>query len=187
MKKLLLTVASVLTVALAGYSQGTVTMSNVGAGLNAPITGVGGSPNLGSGFWAQLYAGAQGTGASALTAVGSPVEFAAGGFPAGYFNGGTVTIPTIAGGVTATLQVRAWDGSGGNSYEAAVSAGKDAGESATFDTLLGNDTSGPVPTLPATMTGLKSFSLQPGTVIPEPSTIALGLLGLSALLIRRRK
>jgi hypothetical protein len=41
-------------------------------------------------------------------------------------------------------------------------------------------------TLPANMTGLQSFSLI-GQAVPEPSTIALGVMGACAFLARRRK
>ena len=103
-------------------------------------------------------------------------------------NGQPVTVSKnlgVAYGSTVTLQVRVWDGSLYGSYAAAI-ANPTAitGKSVTFNYS---------PTDPSTlgyspdkekMYGLQSFTLQ---AAPEPSTIALGVLGAASLLIVRRR
>jgi hypothetical protein len=181
MKKTLLLCGLALAMAGSMYGQGQVTLINSATtaitvgGTNAPTT-------LGGGLTVGLYGGPSGALESALTLVGT------GSFIApGRYNGGTVTIPTVAGGANATMQVRAWSGV---SYAAALTtAGAFAGKSALWTQTLG----GPSPTPPNPITGVpgvNGFALTQtaGPVIPEPSTIALGLLGLGALaLFRRRK
>jgi hypothetical protein len=178
MKKLLLTVACVLAT-ISTYAQGTVNFANVGVGLNAPVFDVDGTTKLeGAGFMAQLYAGAD---ANSLVAVAGATTFLTGA-NAGFFVGGTKAVPGIDLGAAGTFQVRAWDAAGGGTYEAALAAGAKAGLSGTFTVTTGG---GGIPANPpATLVGLTSFNL---TQVPEPSTIALGLLGAAGLLIRRRK
>jgi hypothetical protein len=72
---------------------------------------------------------------------------------------------------------------GGASYETATQF---IGESAPVNIAgLGgvNPTTGAIVPTPD-LSGLQSFNLR---VVPEPSTIALGVLGAAALLYRRRK
>lgn len=77
-----------------------------------------------------------------------------------------------------TLQVRAWDSAKFATFEAAV-AGGEFGASAPFNY-----------TVPAAgsssdayyMDGLRAFA-----IVPEPSTIALGILGAASLLFLRRR
>ncbi len=95
-----------------------------------------------------------------------------------------VAIPGIAPGSTAVLTVAVWQGA---SYSAAVSSGFG---NFGFETFTSRALGGPNPdpTQPAIFTpdmgpGFHSFNL----VIPEPSTIALGVIGLGTLLLRRRK
>lgn len=182
MKRLLL-IAACIVATVGALAQGTVNFVNKVAGgvLDAPVFNTDGTTKLsGADYLAQLYAG---TSASSLTAVGSSFAFKANG----YFNGGSVTVPGIAGATVATLQVRAWAAAGGATYEAAVGAGKAAGMSETFTVTLGNP-SGTPPTVPADMVGMKSFSLTGGGgPVPEPTTIALGALAAGALLLFRRK
>ncbi len=186
MKKLLFLAVCALATATA-LAQGTVNFNNrvSAASIDAPVFDVGGTTKLGPTFDAQLYAGPN---AGSLAAVGSVTPFKS-GVLAGYFAGGSVAISTVAPGATASIQVRAWDASGGaTSYEAALAAGVHTGESAIIQVATGGvpDPTTGIPGFPANLTGLQSFSLV-ATVVPEPSTIALGLLGAGALLLRRRK
>jgi hypothetical protein len=82
------------------------------------------------------------------------------------------------------VQLRAWEASGGSTYEAALAAGVRTGTGNVFSVgpLGGNDPGGGPPFTDPNLTGFQSFAL-----VPEPSTIALGLLGAAALLLRRRK
>lgn len=181
MKKLLL-IAAVLVASLSAYAQGTINFNNrIGTGdpSDSPVFDVGGVTRLaGAGFFAQLYAGPAGSAAGALAAVGAPVTFRTGG-GAGYVNSpGDVT--TAVGGATAAIQMRAWD-SAFPTYAAALAGGGKTGASIVFDSLPLGGGGSPPATAP-NLTGLRSFSL-----VPEPSTIALGALGMAALLLRRRK
>jgi len=82
-------------------------------------------------------------------------------------------------------QFRAWDNQGGTLTSwSQVMAGGGSIPGGTSDIFvftaplaLGGGT-------PPLTTGIRSFNL---TVVPEPSLIALGALGLGALLFRRRK
>jgi len=81
------------------------------------------------------------------------------------------------GGETVTLMIIAYNGA---SYAAAT----DRGHSAAF-TLSTSANSSPTP---VTITpGMAGFSVFAVTGVPEPTTMALGGLGLAALLVARRK
>lgn len=189
----LVVLASVSTVA---FAQGTVAFNTVISlvGTDAKVSDPNGVAVGGLAYMAQLYAGPGTTAESALVAVGNPVGFKA-GFNAGYVQTtGTafgsavdpvVTISAATPGGPVTIQLRAWD-SAYPTYAAASTAGAASGKSA----LLALDITGN-PILPGTppvnLTGLTGFTMTGGVVIPEPTSIALMLLGGAALLIRRRK
>jgi len=186
MKKFLLTI-SLVAVTVAGFAQGTINFNNRVTDPNngqlvvdAPVFNVGGVTKLsGTTFQAMLYAGAQTTDATSLSAVGTSIGFRTGS-GAGYFQTGVTydrTIASVAPGATATLQMRVWDTTTGATWETASIRGA----SGLINIVTGG--AGSPPSLPANMIGLQSFSL-----VPEPSTIALGVLGMAGLVfIRRRK
>jgi hypothetical protein len=143
------------------------------------------SATLGAGYDVELLAGPTGTPLASLVPVaGSLITSWLGGSAAGYWNAPTLS-PTIPGTTTtATVAIAAWNNEGGTitSLATAIADGAPWGISATATTAaLGFDTVVP-PFLPA---GLTSFSL--GTSVPEPSTIALGVIGASAFLMRLRR
>ena len=180
MKKLLL-LSGLMVAALGVYAQGTVNFANGAAGVSAPIRDDRQNPSVlaqGPGFQAQLYVGPAGTVSSALLTTngvsGAPQAFAAN--PPGFFFGGTRSIAGSAEGTTLTMQVRAWATSAGSSWEAAGPAAR--GESNLIQVSLGGI--GPTPN----MVGLQSFGVG---IVPEPSSIALGLLGLGAIVLFRRR
>jgi hypothetical protein len=84
------------------------------------------------------------------------------------------------------VQVRAWDARLAATYEEVVTLGIGGyGQSVLLHLTSGNLN---VPTLPAPLVGLQSFSLLP--VIPEPSTwalLALGGAGVCLAAWRKRK
>lgn len=179
MKKIAI-VATTLLTAVASYGQGTVNFANAGATFNAPvhvdtITGA----NAGTTYMAQLLL-VQGT---SLTAVGSAATFVA----PGYFNGGVVTVSQVAPGAQGTFEVFAWDSTGGNSSYAtglsAYTAGSIHGGYSNPVTITTGGVGSPA-TPPSPLDGLQTWAV---TIVPEPSTIALGVLGIGALLLRRRK
>jgi len=172
MKKTLIALAA-LMISVAAYGQGAVVFNNrVGTSVVAPVSRPNGA-GAGAGVQAQLFlVGAGG----ALTPLTPATTFRTGSAAVEFFvNGVDVTIPTIAPGNPATLRMRAWEGAAGSSYDASLLRG----QSNDITVTLGGGT---LP--PANLVGLTGFSL---VVIPEPSTIALGLLGAAALLLRRRK
>jgi hypothetical protein len=185
MKKLIVILACMMA-AVASYAQGTVNFNTRIPGIvDFKVQGANGTFLQGSGFTAQLYGGPVGGALSPLTPTASFRDTAAG---AGYINpAGTVIVPGVAGGKDASLQLRVWNNAGGTitSYESAL----ESGTSPIFTVTLGDPNASP-PTVPADLTGLGTagaagaLQLQ---LIPEPTTIALGLLGAALLLIRRRK
>jgi hypothetical protein len=97
----------------------------------------------------------------------------------------------------ATVALACWYNAGGTitSMAAAQAAQVPYGESAAFNIrnlgepgsiLTAYNGAATPPSLPANMTGLTSFSLVGPATVPEPSTIALGVMGVCAFLARRR-
>lgn len=200
MKKLLLLIGLAVLPAIAS-AQGTVNFANSSTTrmtTNSTATPPPGqSPNAvgntsGAGqYTVGLYiAPAGSTELSAFTLVGTAAS--ATGIAAGQFNGNpSGSFFAIPGnnGETIAFQVRAWQTSAGSSYELAtgdhVYRGISAIGSVTPATGLGT-----APNLFGAGAGqIGGWVLTPNPgVIPEPSTIALGLLGLGAIaLFRRRK
>ena len=141
-------------------------------------------------FEAQLYVGAN---AGSLASIGAPVQFQRAGAGDGYVNGGPlVNVPdsSLNAGSSAFYAVRAWRVSDGSSYEVALATpGAHVGSSQITAITLGGTVAGIPPQLIVATANLHpSFSLSvvPANV-PEPSVLALGLLGGAALMFRRRK
>ena len=171
MKKLVALLACTV-IATSAFAQGTVNFTNLKP-TKQILTDAAGAKLEGA--WAQLYAGKA---ADNLSAVGSPVALYE-GKKAGYFSGGSVDVGFNGAGF---FQVKAWKGA--NSFEAASATnGAEIGMSNVIGLTPGDSTASP-PGLPADLAGLEAFSL---TVVPEPGTIALAVLGLAAFFFRRRK
>jgi hypothetical protein len=178
MKKLLVTLAAVL-VSASAFGQGTINFTTRIVGtLDAPVFKSDGTTGAGGGATAanaQLFLLSGGV----YTALTPATTFRA--TPAGAAQNYVippatpVTVTTVAGGSQATIVLRAWEGA---AYDTALTRG----ESAPITITLGGG--GSPPAVPANLVGLQGFSMQ---TIPEPSTMALGLLGAAALLYRRRK
>lgn len=161
------------------------------------------SSDLGNGNdWSVALYGNAGAGdaASTLTectvagggfAVATLAPGAAGGdATAGTWYSDTVAqIPgTTGANQAATVQLYAWYNDGGTlSYAQALAAGDPTGQSAVAtlaDTGGNNLQGGPSITAPGLPAGITSFAVTPS---PEPSTIALGVMGASAFLLRLRR
>jgi hypothetical protein len=180
MKKLLIALAAVF-ITVASYGQGQVVFANkVGTAVDAPVfLGVGGTTGPGVNYSAQLYLQ---NADSSLTALTPASTFRAAGVGAAaiadrYWVNQTVDVP-LAPGANGTFVVRAWLTSLG-SFDAAKTAGHDYGQSAAVTVAVGGGT---LP--PSNLVGLQGFNV---ITVPEPTIIALGALGASALLLRRRK
>jgi len=181
MKKALVILSSLL-VAVGAFAQGQVNFANrVVGSYDAPVfVGSLTGAKADATYMAQLYAGPS---ATSLAPIGAPVPFRTGA-AAGYVTSSTAVIPTVAPGAVAQVQIRAWAAAAGASYESALAANGATGQSAILAITTGG--AGSPPSLPANLDGLTSFAIG-GGVIPEPSVLALGVLGGLALLIRRRK
>jgi hypothetical protein len=151
------------------------------------------TPLYGADYHIALYWGPQGTPEQALLQVGTPANFQT--FPAmpGMFFGGSHTIPTVEAGPVLTFQARAWAGDY-ISFEHALAVGNTAvGKGPVFD--FDTKDPGNLSELPRQIShapGWQGFCIDydfigcDPSVIPEPSTVALAILGGAALLGLRR-
>jgi len=189
MKKLLAALA-LLAIVTSGYSQGRVNFSN---GSTTPITlSDTGAPISGAGTYTfGLYVGTSGTPESSLVLAITGANTALAGRMSGG-NPAPLSAPwdtgTAPNAYPLTFQIRGWSTAAG-SYDAALASGNSswyAGKSA-----LGTVTPTFSPVGAAALYGTTGGGLVPGFAlnpVPEPSSIALGLLGLGAVaLFRRRK
>jgi hypothetical protein len=99
---------------------------------------------------------------------------------AGTWTGATRTLTGRAAGDNVTLQVYVWDQSAGATFDQARQAGGLWGQSGTFTYTV--PAAGSLPSA-FYIENFRGFSL-----VPEPSVIGLGVIGIGALfLLRRRK
>lgn len=108
--------------------------------------------------------------------------------PDGHFDAGVGVVPGLTAAGPADFQLRAWTGA--TTYSAATPDNQAITPVFAGTVNAWNDTAVPQPLPIGTTLNLPAANLVIGSgspVIPEPSTIALGLLGAGALLIRRRK
>jgi len=152
----------------------------------------------GTGYTAQLFGGPLGTTLntdSSQFALAGTLNFRTGASAAGILAipAPTITVPGVAESSRATLQIRVWDNVGGTitSWDQVLANPSVArGWSTPIDSLALGGTLSTPPNLggtagpPLNLTGLASFNL---FVVPEPSVIALGVLGVGALLLFRRR
>ena len=169
MKKTLLTLAA-LAMAGSAYAQGTLTFStfNNTVSLNQAL----GGGLAGSAYTAGLFL----AGASATAA---PIVSAA------FFDGlgwiqppdNDAVIPGVGVNGNVSVEVRAWET--GKTFATSLKTGSSG--AFTVGPLGGSNGTG-LPTVSPNLDNMPAF-----TITPEPSTIALGALGVGALLLRRRK
>jgi hypothetical protein len=167
MKKTLVTIAALLMTA-ATYGQGTVNFANhIVGSVEAPIVQAGNSTlGIGEvpGTKVQLFL----VNGTSTTPVGSAIAFrGTTGALAKYFDGGALDVTGTSAGGTATMFIRV-------SGPQVITK-----DSAQFSQPLGGGT---LP--PENMAALQGFSV---VVVPEPATIALGVLGAAALVAARRR
>jgi len=185
--------------AISGFSQGTVTFQNsvafgtidptggahlvydVNSPLN-PATGVGLTDST---YVAELYAGTSAASLAPLTTSISRFRQSTssnkGKWAATGINGPNdpLTLPGLNSGDIAFLQVKVWNLASGSSFESAV--GGKAGASSVFTYKV-------PPAGDLLLTDFYMENLQAFALVPEPSAIALGVMGVAGLLlIRRRK
>jgi len=182
-----------------GYT--TVTFGGNPVGGSATHTGTPADTGVGSDWSVELYGVAGTTGVTAAQVEASPVQLdgaATGtfvtatlaGVPAGYLGqwSSTAVGDIGTGPGAATVAIAAWYNNGGTiaSITAAQAAGFANGWSA-----LGTVTTTTAPSLPAPLPNLGGTIATVGNVgsgsVPEPSSIALGVMGVGAFLARFRK
>lgn len=170
--KRVLAIAFSLTLAFGAYAQGVFNGNTSSGGVTAKCYLYWNSTMLlGSSASGQWYVGPANAQYSDLVATG-PIK----AFNNGYCQVGAVTTPYPAGS-TITVQLRAWKGA--SSYEDAMLTPGAACNRSNFYQISGLATGTALPP----SVSIVGFAL----ITPEPSTIALGVLGLSVLLFRRRK
>jgi hypothetical protein len=198
MKKILTT--TILAVALASgsvYAQGKIIFKNAStqavtfgdassaaaysAAMGATLPG----GTVDGPFVAGLYYNSSADSAttpSSWTQIGNVAAFSTLTDGKGTFGPQNITTPgTTAAGASAWFMVRVWERAYGATWETASTAslngrGSCLGESSAFFLKTG--------TLVGTVTPVQAFTV---TLVPEPSTFALGLLGLAGLFLIRRK
>jgi hypothetical protein len=179
MKKLLVTLAAVL-VSVSTFGQGTILFNNRVTGqVDAPVRRAD-QTGAGAGVNAQLFLVSGGTPVT-YTALSPATTFRSTSATAAFYvtqPATPVTVPGVAAGSQATIVLRAWEGAVGSSYDTAAVKG----QSLPITITLGGVPPVGAPIPDAVLTGMQGFEM-----VPEPSTMALGLLGAAALLYRRRK
>ncbi len=97
----------------------------------------------------------------------------------GYFDFGYVVVPGVTAAADAFFQVKAWKG-------ATFDTATENGLSTVWSQKTASWNNDPMTPMSGDDGNMPSFIVTTA-VIPEPSTIALGLLGVAALLLRRRQ
>lgn len=164
MKKLLIALIAVAA-SVSANAQFMSNLNNFTAGVVTQDTdgdGVG-DIDLPAGFNVEVFAGTDATGA--LLGSGSSIGF-------GFFDVGAADI----GAATADVFVRIFEG---QDFASSLTTGTGVA------TATGGNVNGVPPELPGSLTSFASGIVV--TTVPEPSTIALAVLGLGALALRRRK
>jgi len=177
MKKLIIALAA-LSVSVAAYGQGQFVFNNrIGTEVNARFIGpndppAGTSSSIGSPDWTvQLLGGPVGTPTAQLVALepgSTTFRGPAGANTAGYVVGITPAVPGVAIGGNASVLVRV---SGPNGF------------TQDFGPFTVNGLGGGTATPPNLQLGTSPLLVN----VPEPTTLALGALGLGALLLFRRR
>jgi type II secretory pathway pseudopilin PulG len=163
MKKLVI-IALAMAAATTMYAQGTINVVSKGTSYAYYLNGAGEEVRLGADFTGTLmYGGA--------AIVSAPFKNASNGKPTGWINAPELTSSAL---IPAGVLVEG--------FTIAVDSNNYVGESNPFSYLTGDATD---PTkLPDANVVFDKFQVN---YVPEPTTIALGILGLSSLLLFRRR
>lgn len=180
MKKLVVLAALAImgTAAWAAAPVATVSLNNFSP--DSPIFYLKAGTGAAAGINVQVLGGAPGSALAPLKTPAGQDTFQFIGD--GYFDAGAVGIvPGVAAGGQGEFQVRAWEGASFASAKNSLLSQK------WTQATKSEDVEPPALPVGTDLQVPKGLTIGPaGPVIPEPSTIALGLLGAAALLIRRR-
>lgn len=184
MKKLIV-LAACMGVTGVAFGQGQYNLNNrvVAASIDARVTTEAGDPlNGDDGYVVQAYMSDAEMGSYAPIA-GNVASFRNAPVPAGlgYLAGGINTVDGMGPDSAIWIKLYAFSTTDGATYEDAMAAGGMVGMSNPVAVTLGGGT-----VQPPDLVGLQGWQVA-GDVIPEPSTFALGLIGIGALMLRRRK
>jgi hypothetical protein len=184
MKKTILTILGIAA-SFAAFGQGTIVIaSNAGATIYPVLLPDGVTKAVGANYSVEVFV----TNTDPANKIGATMILGA----TGRFSlSGSQIVPGVAPGATATLVARAWDNTTGGTYDQSTLRGITSFKTAALGGDVDGDPSTPPATAPSMVTGkadgFQNILLQNLAIVPEPSTIALGALGVAALLIRRRK
>jgi len=189
MKKLLIGALSLLAFVTA-QAQGTFSFSNTpggNGGVDAAVFDGNGAKLSGDAYLLQIWAGPD---ASSLAAASTPQPFRTQAAAAGYIAAVTATANNVVPGANGIVEARVWRVAAGSTYDLAAASADNSPlgnylKSNQLTVKSGGD--GAPPSLPTAITGLTWQNGGKLVVVPEPSVVALGVLGGVALLIRRRK
>lgn len=178
--KTLVVAAGVLLAVSAANAQGTFNFLTFNAAPELGVVSVDTGGLAGALYSGQIFGSSSSTDPGAFVAFGNVGTFitTAGG-PQGVINGGAQTVAGIGAGTVVNVVLRAWDTASG-SYEQALLTGT-SGQSQVFQITLGG---GSPPLASQNVNAFSNFTL---TTVPEPSVIALAILGAGALYFRRKK
>jgi len=166
MKKAIVAIAA-LFVSLSAFAQGQINfnthITTDTPPVDARVFNPDGSPAT-AGFGELVIVGSNGSLTPLTTTVPAAFKTSANG--AGYINAGAATAPAgFAGGTTVNLLYRAWQGAAGSTYDSALVKGQ---MQTPISVVLQE-----APNVPNDLIGLTGF-----TMTPEPTTLALGAIGL---------
>jgi len=167
MKKALIAIAALL-ISVSAYAQGQINFRTHIASESIDSKILNGDGSLGVGAFAQLAI--VGSNSSLTPMDGAPAVVNA----AGYVSAGVANFSSAAPGTTVNLVLLAWQGAAGSTYNTASVKGEGVPFSVTFAVA---------PNPPGDLVGITGNV----TMTPEPTTLALGALGLGALALYRRQ
>jgi len=161
-----------LMVSIAAYGQGSFLFNNHAVpDVTAQFVDKSGVPL--TGYTVQLLGGPTGTAVGSLTAL-TPTTDMRTGNAAGYVNPITVIVPGVADGKKADIWL--------NFFAGTSTTGTPAAQLGPYTVTVAE-----APNLPSALPlGTSPITVPIGTV-PEPTTLALGLVGLGSLLALRRR
>jgi MYXO-CTERM domain-containing protein len=186
MKLTLLTAIAVSLTAAAAYGQGQINFFTFNAANPSlgKVSDENGALAVGPTYRAQLFGGTVNDPAT-FAAIGTPVAFLTGAGAGVVRQAALVSVPGVNPGTPFFYIVRAWRTSDGNEYaEAHGKPIRVEGESVTPVRVVLGGTIGTDVFLPPQANGFANFQM---VLVPEPSAIALGVLGLGALVLFRRR